>query len=272
MTDVSGILPPDARTTYEADGFVQAGRLLTDAEADALAAVIADMADDEAHPDHDRLYDMGVDGQPLLHLKNMWAQHPAFSEVIHRPEIAQILYALTGRRRHRLWQDGFFYKPPRTGSAHAWHQDLRRIPVAPGAIGTGVWLALSDVSDPSTGPMRLLAGSQHRTIPTAWLDHPPLPEPDRAPAEPFLEGTHAVTATMAKGSVHVHDGWVLHGSTRNTSELARCGLLLFFVDGDVELDPTHPDAGQAPEARCGVWDPSLHPMVEADDDHPDAAT
>ena len=133
MTDVSGILPPDARTTYEADGFVQAGRLLTDAEADALAAVIADMADDEAHPDHDRLYDMGVDGQPLLHLKNMWAQHPAFSEVIHRPEIAQILYALTGRRRHRLWQDGFFYKPPRTGSAHAWHQDLRRIPVAPGA-------------------------------------------------------------------------------------------------------------------------------------------
>lgn len=259
---VTDLVDQAAVARYRRDGFVQGGRLLAPEDADALLATVDRIVADPAHPHHAAVFDMGLDGRPLAHLKNVWAVEPAFRDLLDRPELARALHQLTGRRRFRLWQDGFFYKPPLVGSAHGWHQDLVYLPVRAGSRGTAAWVALTDVARPADGAMALVPGSHRWGDATEALADLPAPALDE-PLEVVGRGPLPVEyATMERGTVHFHDGLAWHGSVANAGRATRCGLLLFFLDGDDRLWADHPYAERYDEAASERFDDRLHPMIE----------
>lgn len=255
------MLGPDAAASYHRDGFVQGGALVTASAADDLLAQIDHIVQEPAHPAHHSVFDMGLDGQPLQHLKNIWLFEPAFAAVLAQPSLAQALYQLTGRRRFRLWQDGFFRKPAEIGSAHGWHQDLVYLPVETGAVGIATWLALTDVSSPNDGAMGLVRGSHRWGDASGLLDTLPEPQLGRPLEVPGRGHLDIEYATMKRGEVHFHHGLVWHGSVANVGAGTRCGLLLFFLDADDRLSPDHPYASRYEEAATGQFDDRLHPVI-----------
>ena len=262
LAAVTDLLDGDAVARYRRDGFVQGGHLVAPEEADALLATVDRIVADPSHPQHTAVFDMGIDGRPLAHLKNLWATEPAFRDLLERPALARALHLLTGRHRFRLWQDGFFYKPPTVGSAHGWHQDLVYLPVAPTSVGTAAWVALTDVVEAEDGAMALVPSSHRWGDATDVLADLPAPAIDVPLAVPGRGRLPVEYATMGRGSVHFHDGLVWHGSVGNASRGTRCGLLLFFLDADDRLWPDHPYAERYPEAGTGSFDDSLHPVIE----------
>ena len=256
---------------FRAKGFVQGPRILGPSVAAAMLSAIEAIVRDPANPHHDQVYDMGGDGRPLLHLKNLWEHEPGFREVIDHPTIATALRQLTGRR-YRLWQDGFFYKPPTIGSAHGWHQDIVHIPVDQLEGSIGVWLALTDVLDAGNGPMVMIPGSHRGGDAHGMLDDLPLPRLDEGnPVSPREGLEPAELCFMPSGFVHFHDGLTWHGSVANTSAVPRCGLLLFFVDDRAAYDGSH--AAFDPAAhRAGVeLSDADHPRVGPPGDEPTGA-
>ena len=158
-------LSPEQVSAFQRDGFLNAGRLLDDAELDELSSEL------------DRIIDTGPDGfadgvprpvlyrtfdkeRPVWQILNIWEASPLFVRLIYHPAIVRGISQLTGFADLQVWHDQVQYKPARAGGATGWHQDAPLWPSIDPMTPVSAWMPFDD-ADVENGCMWMVPGS-HR--------------------------------------------------------------------------------------------------------------
>ncbi len=126
------------------------------------------------------------------------------------------------------WGTSFFIKEKRNPAFVSWHQDSTYWGLDPADIVTA-WVALSD-STVENGAMRVVPGSH-------LLDQ--IPHTDTFRPENLLsrgqeimvdvDGSQAVTLTLAAGEMSLHHVRLIHGSDPNPSDQRRIGFAIRYL-------------------------------------------
>lgn len=130
-----------------------------------------------------------------------------------------------------LWGSHYFCKMPSDQRVVPFHQDATYWPFRPFKTVT-VWLAVDDVSL-DTGPMCFLPGS-HLHGKLEWqqrTDNVVL----ELEVEDYARFGEPHPLLMTAGQFSLHTDLLVHGSSRNESDVRRCGLTLRYVPPDVRL-------------------------------------
>ncbi|HRW10232.1 MAG TPA: phytanoyl-CoA dioxygenase family protein [Caldilineaceae bacterium] len=156
--------------SFQEDGYLRYGRVLTMAEVDELRAALDEViaielaGGDESQPEfrfgHRRGQEQATPGQaprPITQYVNMWKRSPAYERLIHHPVIAGVAAALLETPRVRLWHDQVISKPPGENGHFRFHQDFYLWPLRDPQI-LSCWLALDDAS-PENGCMHVVPRS-----------------------------------------------------------------------------------------------------------------
>jgi len=162
-------LNPEQVSSFQRDGFLNAGRVLDDSELDELSSEL------------DRIIAIGPDGygdgdpepvayrtmsseRPVWQIINIWEASPLFERLIYHPAIVRGISQLTGFADLQVWHDQVQYKPARAGGATGWHQDAPLWPSIDPMTPVSAWLPFDD-ADLENGCMWMVPGS-HR-----WGNH-----------------------------------------------------------------------------------------------------
>jgi hypothetical protein len=214
---------------YREQGFVNAGRLFSDAQVDELCGELERVI---AQGDHVvrrplLLRNIGLPAAPVWQIVNIWQASDAFRALLNNQPLLSLAALLSGARELRLWHDQIQYKPIENGGVNMWHQDAPYWPVlTPNDAQITAWIAL-DRADESNGCMSMVPGS-HR-----WGN-----QIDRLhslngfhdlPHE--LEGNpvRAQLCVVGRGEVHFHHSLTWHGSHGNQSHRPRRAIALHFM-------------------------------------------
>ena len=217
-------------TFFQANGFVNGGQILNDAEVDTLRAeldrVIADQ-NDEAKPQPVLIRNLaGDDSAPVWQIVNIWQASEPFKALIGHPQITAGLAQLTKATELRIWHDQIQYKPPQIGGTNMWHQDAPLWPIIAPMTEVTAWLALDD-ADETNGCMSMVPGSHH------WGNHIDfLNGLANYQAMPDVYEGHQieiVRCPVKKGEVHYHHALTWHGSHANTSGRPRRAVALHYM-------------------------------------------
>lgn len=264
MTDVIACpVTAEHATRFARDGVVSLPGLLTDAQVEAVRAVIATELDAAWRRTHDdtepararRFYNDG----------DLWRRHPPLRRLVLSPALAGAAARLLGSTEVRLLMDEAFVKEPSTALPVPCHADLAYWPLC-GRQALSFWIALDEVG-PDNGAVEFVVGS-HRWAqthaPVSFLatdDDGDLPDIDR------LRTEHDVVSwALAPGDAIAFHAYTLHASPGNSSSTRRRrGYTVRYLGDDIRYDPrpgTSPmmqvpglSAGAAlPEERCPlVW-------------------
>ena len=158
-------LSPEQVSSFRRDGFLNAGRLLDDAELDELSAevnrIIAVGPDGfAAGAPRPVLYRAFEPERPVWQILNIWEASPAFERLMYHPAIVRGISQLTGFADLQVWHDQVQYKPARAGGATRWHQDAPLWPSIDPMTPVSAWLPFDD-ADVENGCMWMVPGS-HR--------------------------------------------------------------------------------------------------------------
>ena len=207
---------------YRSEGYATGGGILDDQQLERLRAEIDRMISEL--PPGQRPENM-----PSLHYKNRYLLELLLSdplvdvaEQILGPDVSLFTVYIISKR-------------PEDGLAVDWHQDAPFFPIDPMATFT-LWLAVDD-SDRENGCMCVVPGSHRERViyrHRVNLDGAttlPLLLHDEDVAEP-------VHVELRAGEYSVHDPFILHGSSPNTSTRRRCGITIKYIANDVSIDRT----------------------------------
>lgn len=263
---------------FERDGFVNAGRLLTDFEVSALREEL------ERHIDQNfRGRDAGVRPMDLklnlsvtkkdevFQLTGLWMNSIVYRHLIAHPGIAQAGAELARSDVLQLWSDQVLYKPPRSGGPLAWHQDAPYFQAISPPLALTAWVALDD-ADVETGCMWMVPGShkwgvvdphlwQYREKQLEVADYENMQPPPTLPPELYGEWRGPRACPARAGEVHFHHSLTWHGSPANRSDRLRRGYAIHYMPGGVVFNGI-PD----PRVQiAGIRDPGT-PMRQASPD------
>ena len=220
--------------SFHERGFVGGPRVLTDAQADALVAQLAEIADPK-HPGHHLFYEFhsNESSDPrtvLFHALGAWRITPGFHDILWNPAVLMPASQLLGGAV-RFWHDQLFCKPAGHGGVVAWHQDYsywtRTRPMA----HLTCWIALDD-STVENGCLYYVPGS-HRwnLLPVTGLTGN-MDEIRTVLTPEQLEQFHPVPCEVKRGHCVFHHPLMVHGSYENrTDRQRRATLVNFFRDG-----------------------------------------
>ena len=147
---------------FKANGFVNGGQVLSEAEVDELRAelerVIADKeAEDKPQPV--RIVNLvGDEAHPVWQIVNIWMASEPYKRLTSHPQITKGLAQLTDATELRIWHDQIQYKPAEIGGVNMWHQDAPLWPIIAPMTEVTAWVALDDV-DEANGCMSMIPGS-----------------------------------------------------------------------------------------------------------------
>jgi ectoine hydroxylase-related dioxygenase (phytanoyl-CoA dioxygenase family) len=221
---------------FHANGYVNGGQVLSEAEVDTLRAeidrVIADQ-NNPAVPQPVLLRNLSSSADsPVWQIVNIWEASEPFKRLIAHPQVVKGLAQLTEAVQLRIWHDQIQYKPAQIGGVNMWHQDAPYWPIlAPMTEVTG-WVALDDV-DEANGCMSMVPGSH------LWGNHigflESLPNYDAMPTEYQGHAVNVVRCPVKKGEVHYHHALTWHGSHANTSGRPRRAIALHYMTQDTRF-------------------------------------
>ncbi len=181
--------------------------------------------------------DISPDGKERLprKLDKPFARDAAFGRMVFESELPELIKQITGAEP-LFFADQLFLKPPRHGSAKAYHQDNAYFRLHPDDHVITAWIALDDV-DEANGCLRYIDGSHLGPI----LPCEPVPgrTHDLTPDPALIDLTRESLAPVKKGGVVFHHAKALHCSGPNTSERWRRGYATHWVAADVT-----PEQGQ----------------------------
>lgn len=243
-------LSPEQVSAFRRDGFLNAGKLLSDAELDALGS------------DLDRIIATGPDGfaaggprpvayrtfeeeRPVWQILNVWEASPLFERLIYHPAIVAGISQLTGFADLQVWHDQVQYKPARAGGSTRWHQDAPLWPSIDPMTPVSAWLPFDD-ADVENGCMWMVPGS-HR-----WGDRQQeylrsqehlrtaeefgrIGEGFAPPADAEVREVAAVPRPVRRGEVHFHHSLTWHGSPENDSPRRRRALAIHYMTGEARF-------------------------------------
>ncbi len=166
---------------------------------------------------------------------------------VRHPGLAQVLSRLIGPDV-KCMQSMLFVKPPGF-QGQAWHQDEIFIPTRDRSL-TGGWIALDDATL-GNGCMWVLPGSHL----WALYDQRPHDDPeefDGAPESYGFEDAGEVPVEAKAGDVVFFNGYLLHRSRKNRSDVFRRVLVNHYMNAWSRL-PWQPRDGESP-ARADYRD------------------
>ncbi len=216
-----------------------------------------------------------ADGDALRNNEFVSLQNRRIARLIHESPIGAIAARLAGTEEVRLLDDQLVYKAPgvSTDTTVGWHADKAYWGTCSSDKLLTAWIPLHDI-DEQRGPLVVLDGS-HR-----WpgLEHTRFfNNPQLGDIEDWLRAQghepHRVPILLKKGQVSFHNGWTLHGSYPNRSDLSRIALAVHMQDGRNVYRPyTSPEGKEvhiADEALCrklpngdpDFSDPAVFPVL-----------
>jgi hypothetical protein len=139
-----------------------------------------------------------------------------------------------------LFSSHFICKPGGDGRRVPWHEDSAYWGdmLTPMQVVT-VWLAI-DPSDTGNGCMRIIPRS-HRTGRSGYSDYDPVTGEETVFGTEIRRGqldpAQAVDLVLEPNHASLHDGKLMHGSTRNSSPRRRCGYTMRYTSTRSLLHP-----------------------------------
>jgi phytanoyl-CoA hydroxylase len=236
-------LSPQKVESFSVNGFVKGEKVISDAQAEQLAAEVRRVVDnrDEVNRDHVRVRNLnGNAASPVWQIVNIWQVSQPFKELLTNSklieQVVQLMENQFDAKEIRLFHDQIQFKPAEGGGVNMWHQDSPLWPVLqPKNAQLTAWIALDDV-DEENGCMSMVPhshnwGSQMDTIaqfagwnglPTQWEGHSLI----------------KVACPVEKGTVHFHHPLTWHGSPQNLSARPRRAVALHFMTERTVFDAT----------------------------------
>lgn len=219
------VLTATQRYVYDTEGFLIIEDVLTPEQIAQGRAVIDEFVErSRAVTANDAVFDLEADhtaeAPHLRRIKSPAKAHPYFDELLRGDAILDIVESLIGPDIRALGSK-LDIKSGAGGSPVEWHQDFAFHPHTNDDV-LALGIAFDD-STPENGCLMVVPGSHRGPI----LDHHQdgvfigAVDPTTAP----VDLSRAVPVQMRAGSVSVHHGRTLHGSTSNTSANPRRLLL-----------------------------------------------
>ena len=188
---------------------------------------------DRIRADHMRLVQRGAEEHPEWkdYCPALLPHDLSFVNYARDPRMLSMVSQLIGDDVC-LWTMSFFAKPPHTGREVPWHQDGDYWPICPLATCTA-WVAC-DSSHSGNGCLRVIPGSHRQR---ALFPHTVHADEQNKLAlkrecplvENGLDPSSAVDLVLQPGQVSLHDVYLVHGSSANTSEHPRRGMTMRFM-------------------------------------------
>lgn len=218
--------------TYQTEGYLVVADVLRPAQVEQGRAVVDEFVErSRAVTASDDVFDLEADhtaeAPHLRRIKSPAKAHPFFDELLRSPAVLDIVESLLGPNIRALGSK-LNLKSGSGGSPVEWHQDFAFHPHTNDDV-LALGIAFDD-STPENGCLMVVPGSHRGPI----LDHHQggvfvgAIDPTTAP----VDLTRAVPVRMRAGSVSVHHGRTLHGSTANTSTEPRRLLLWDLAAAD----------------------------------------
>jgi len=229
---------------YENDGYLKLGKVLSDADLDALAQRIDDIMLGKADLDYDKIFmqldskdgkyenagkgGRGFKGATLAYRKIQDLEFDSiFREYTDRSLFQEICARVYGSETPiACFRAMFMNKPAHQGTLLPWHQDrwthLDRDPLIT------VWTAL-DPATKANGCVQVIPGSHKKGLinpshPSGFLT--PEQAAEHAPDEA------AVYLELEAGEVALLHNWLLHRSDTNSTDIARRAYSVCYMDGN----------------------------------------
>lgn len=201
--------------------------------------------------------------------KYLCIHHPhKVSAVMQRyaahPKIAEALTQLIGANV-KCMQTMLFLKPPGF-PGQAYHQDERYIPTEDRRL-TGAWIALDDATV-ENGCLWVIPGTQKDEL-YPWALHNN-PEYDFADEAQGIPREREIPAPVKAGGVIFFNGFLLHSSRKNRSDIWRRVLVSHYMSAESKLEWAGKEdyrdiflvAGTDPHAEKGIED-LARPLLRA---------
>jgi hypothetical protein len=243
---------------FDHDGFLNGGRVLSDAELTELTgeldAVIAKgptgFAANEPRPvlfrdltnlSPDNPYGTGG-STPVWQIVNIWECAPAFERLLYHPTVVKAITQLTKMNELMIWHDQLQYKPKEAGGATTWHQDAPLWPTILPMTPVSAWIPFDD-ADLDNGCMWMVPGShkwgnQITFLRDAGKDLKTLENfgevgtTFQVPDCSEVKQAKAVPWPVKRGEVSFHHSLTWHGSPTNRSPRPRRAIAIHYMTGE----------------------------------------
>ncbi|MCX5659985.1 MAG: phytanoyl-CoA dioxygenase family protein [Planctomycetota bacterium] len=233
--------------TYQRDGVLPLGKVLTDAQIQGarehIETLIAENKVDRPE---------SAPGKHAIRRLEVSQHDPWFMGIVRSDAIVDAGEAAIGPNV-QMFQDNIFYKPASVGGSTPFHQDNIWWNVNPPAIMT-IWIALDEV-DETNGPVQYVRGSN-----THLRDHT-LPVNDPCGAKynvidpATIDRSKIVTFKLQPGEAVMHHCLTIHGAPENQSPRPRRAYTVHLMQAGLsprELDKYPLLRGSMPLAAAAV--------------------
>jgi 2-oxoglutarate-dependent dioxygenase len=216
------------RATFERDGVVALGRVLSERELGDLRARFERLFEDSPGAVRDLSKRAGLSHTgPVLQLQNLHARADAFARLARRPDLLACAAALLGGAP-RIFRDHALFKPAGRGGEVELHQDNRNWGLEPPDALT-IWIALDDATV-ETGCVHFLPGTHS----LGRIRHERAPDGRSSLADPRAEASEAVPFEVPAGHATAHHCQTLHWSPANRSgRERRAHAIVYMAEGVV---------------------------------------
>ena len=158
---------------------------------------------------------------------------PVIEKYVRHPKICGILSQITAA--HLPWWDGsvkcmqsmYFVKPPKF-QGQAWHQDEIYIPTRDRSL-IGAWIAVDDATE-ENGCLWIIPGSHKTGYLYPQREHEKSEEFDFAPESYGFDESVEVPVEVKAGTLVFFNGYLLHRSRKNRSDLYRRVLVNHYCN------------------------------------------
>jgi ectoine hydroxylase-related dioxygenase (phytanoyl-CoA dioxygenase family) len=213
-------------TRFSKDGFVHIPGVLTLGEIETLGAAVDEAVRERKQHDHRTLDEKTPYEQSFLQCQYLWEDHPEIRGLTFHPKVGELMAAVLGCERIRLWHDQALYKEA-GGRETEPHQDHPYWPIAEKQTAT-VWIPFCKV-DEECGCMGYVPGSHEG--PAEFIDIFNTPGDGHRVLEKW-SGRDPVYVPCEPGDVIIHHGYTVHMAKPNRSDhTRRVYTAIYFADG-----------------------------------------
>jgi ectoine hydroxylase-related dioxygenase (phytanoyl-CoA dioxygenase family) len=224
------MLTREQLASFETNGFVNAGPVISAEEADLLAAEVLrviERREDTTVPQPVMVHQFGPAATPIWQIVNICDASPMFMNLVHNLAVTEAAVQVLKARELRLWHDQIQYKVATKGGVNMWHQDSPLWPsLAPKDQQITCWIALDD-ADVDNGCMSMVPGSYRWGNQIEYLGT--IKSYDQMPKEFQGKPSPVQLTPVKKGHLHMHHSLTWHGSHANTSGRPRRAIALHYM-------------------------------------------
>jgi hypothetical protein len=208
------------------DGFVHVSGVLTLQEIETLGAAVDEAVRERKQHDLRTMDEKTPYEQSFLQCQYLWEDHPGIRGLTFHRKVGELMAAVLGCERIRLWHDQALYKEA-GGRETEPHQDHPYWPIAEKQTAT-VWIPFCK-ADEESGCMGYVPGSHEG--PAEFIDIFNTPGDGNRLLEMWRD-RDPVYVHCEPGDVIIHHGYTVHMAKPNRSDhTRRVYTAIYFADG-----------------------------------------